>query len=172
MSSNANSLNPRPTLTAQFSASSDRNGRIDSASGRARSSPHGIAEFSGTADCAADFRPIILFGNMTNVSLSKAQNYERLSKRAGISASICLVVWLLFMFLLSVWECGRPLPLWLATGEAVLKRHTGRSLDARSCPGSSTDSRPTYPRATSSRTVPPGLHSRPRRAGDRLPDAA
>lgn len=31
------------------------------------------------------------------MTMTKAQRYERLSKRAGIAACICLVLWLLFM---------------------------------------------------------------------------
>jgi len=37
------------------------------------------------------------------MTLSKAQRYERLSKRAGIGTSICLIAWLVCMFVIAVW---------------------------------------------------------------------
>lgn len=84
---------------------------------------------------------------MTNVNLSKAQKYERLSKRAGISASICLVVWLLCMFLLVAitsddvprgWlgvACGLSFLATVASGvtclaSALLSRFKSREPDA------------------------------------------
>jgi fucose permease len=41
---------------------------------------------------------LFTLGGLARMALSKAQRYERLSKRAGIASSVCLIVWLVSMF--------------------------------------------------------------------------
>src|SRR5258708_21832292 len=47
------------------------------------------------------------------MALSKAQRYERLSKRAGICGSACLIVWIVSLFIAAVWLSGENRAEWL-----------------------------------------------------------
>jgi len=47
------------------------------------------------------------------MALSKAQKYERLSRRAGICGSVCLFVWIVSLFVAAVWLSGQNRAEWL-----------------------------------------------------------
>src|SRR6266568_1329168 len=54
-----------------------------------------------------------MVGDSTRMALSKAEKYERLSKRAGIAGSVCLIIWIVSLFIAAVWLSGEHRTEWL-----------------------------------------------------------